>query len=157
MSFFKSLVVATSIAAAPAAAITAAPGDAAKNKEPLPMASVVAQLEQEGYSPFTELSMDDGAWEVEAYKGDVPYELRVDVRTGEILSEHRDDSEPRPPQDAKPLSEVLRLLTKAGYENIDDVSFERRYWEFEVYRQDGEHEIHVDPLTGEVVSDRIDD
>jgi uncharacterized membrane protein YkoI len=156
MSFFKSFIVASAAAATPVAAITAAPGDAPA-KGPLPMIAVVERLEKDGYSPFTELSMDDGAWEVEVYKGDVPYELTVDPDSGKILSEHRDDSEPRPPQDAKPLSEILQLLAKAGYDDVDDASFERRYWEFEVYRQDGEHEIHVDPTTGEVVSDRIDD
>lgn len=156
MAFLKSFALATAVATTPLAAITAAPGDAAKN-EPLPMVKVVELLEKEGYGPFTELSMDDGAWEVEVYKGDVSHELRVDPKSGEVLSEHRDDSEPRPPQDAKPLSEILNLLTKAGFEGVDDVSFERRYWEFEVDRQDGEHEIHVDPKTGEVVSDRIDD
>jgi uncharacterized membrane protein YkoI len=156
MSFFKSFVVASAAAATPVAAITAAPGDAPV-KGPLPITAVVERLEKDGYSPFTELSMDDGAWEVEVYKDDVPYELTVDPGSGKILSEHRDDSEPRPPQDAKPLSEILQLLVKAGYDDVDDASFERRYWEFEVYRQDGEHEIHVDPTTGEVVSDRIDD
>lgn len=156
MSFFKSFVVATAAAATPVAAITAAPGDAT-TKGPLPMTKVVELLEKDGYSPFTELSMDDGAWEIEVYKDDVPYELTVDPDSGEILSEHRDDSEPRPAQDAKPLSDILRLLAKAGFDDVDDASFERRYWEFEVYRQDGEHEIHVDPTTGEVVSDRIDD
>lgn len=156
MTFVKSFALATAVATTPLAAITAAPGDAAKN-EPLPMIKVVELLEQGGYGPFTELSMDDGVWEVEVYKGDVPYELHVDPNSGEVLSEHRDDSEPRPPQDAKPLSEILQLLGKAGFEGVDDVSFERRYWEFEVYREDGEHEIHVDPKSGKVVSDRIDD
>lgn len=156
MAFMKSFALATAVATTPLAALTAAPGDEAK-KEPLPMIKVVELLEKGGYGPFTELSMDDGAWEVEVYKGDVPYELRVDPKSGEVLSEHRDDSEPRPPQDAKPLSEILKLLAKAGFENVDDISFERRYWELEVQRQDGEHEIHVDPKSGEVVSDRIDD
>jgi uncharacterized membrane protein YkoI len=157
MSFIKSFAVATALGAAPAAAITAAPGDAPKKAEPMPIVEVVTQLEKEGYGPFTELSIDDGAWEAEAYKDDVPYELRVDLHTGEVLSEHRDDSEARPPQHAKPLSEILQLLSKEGFESIDDASFERRYWELEVHREDGEHEIHVDPASGKVVSDRIDD
>lgn len=156
MSFFKSFLVATAAAASPAAAITAAPGDAPQNA-PLLMTAVVERLEKDGYSPFTELSMDGGAWEIEVYKKDVPYELTVDPDSGKILAEHRDDSEPRPPQDAKPLSEILRLLAKAGYNDVDEASFERRYWEFEVNRQAGKHEIHVEPTTGEVASDRIDD
>ena len=157
MSFFKSFVLATAAAATPMAALTAAPGNAAKPEKVQPIVKIVRELEQAGYAPFTELSMDDGVWEAEVYKDDVPYELHVDPKTGEILSEHRDDSEPRPPQEAKPLSEILQLLAKAGYDDIEDISFERRYWEIETYQKDGEHEIHVDPMTGEVVSDRLDD
>ena len=61
MSFFKSFVVASAAAATPVAAITAAPGDAPV-KGPLPITAGVERLEKDGDSPFSELSMDDGAW-----------------------------------------------------------------------------------------------
>jgi len=76
---------------------------------------IVQQLEQMGYGPFTEVSFDDGNWEVEVYKQDAPYELAVEPRSGKILSEHRDDAEPHPPSDSQPLSQILRTLGKAGY------------------------------------------
>ncbi|HEY8503283.1 MAG TPA: PepSY domain-containing protein, partial [Gemmataceae bacterium] len=91
------------------------------------------------------------------YKDGAAYELTVDGRSGRILSEHRDDAEPRPPRGARPLSQILHLLIKAGYTNIHDVSFERRYWEIEAYRGDGKRELHVQPTTGEVIRDRRDD
>ncbi len=118
---------------------------------------IVEQFEHQGYGPFIELSFDDGFWEVEVYKQDAPYELAVDARSGKTLSEHRDDAGPRPPRDAQPLSRILRGLEKAGYAEIEEVSFERRYWELEVLRADGKHEIHVDPKTGAIINDRLDD
>lgn len=123
----------------------------------MPVVEIVEQLEREGYGPFVEVSFDDGYWEVEAYKSDGAYELAVDASTGRILSEHRDDAERRPPSDAQLLSRLLRSLDKAGYTNIEEVEFERRYWEIEARREDGKHEILVDPTTGEVVNDRHDD
>jgi uncharacterized membrane protein YkoI len=122
-----------------------------------PIAEIVGQLEQQGFGPFVEISFDDGYWEVEVYRNDAPYELTVDGRSGKILSEHRDDAEPRPPHDAQPLSQILRQLTSAGYTDIDEISFERRYWEVESLRNGGKHEIHVHPTTGEVINDRLDD
>lgn len=122
----------------------------------LPMVVVVEQLEKQGYGPFSDIEFEDGLWEVEAYKDGAAYELAVDSRTGAILSEHRDDAEHRPPQGALPLSQILRRLLKAGYTDIHDVSFERRYWEVEAYRPEGKRELHVHPMTGEVVSDRPD-
>lgn len=122
-----------------------------------PIVEIIEQLEKQGYGPFSEIDFDDGYWEVEVYKQDTAYELAVDGRTGQILSEHRDDAEPRPPRDAKPLSQILRMLINSGYTNICDVSFERRYWEVEAFRVDGKYEIHVQPITGEIISDRRDE
>jgi uncharacterized membrane protein YkoI len=122
-----------------------------------PIVEIVQQLEQQGYGPFSELDFDEGNWEVEVYKDDAAYELTVDGRSGKILSEHRDDAEQRPPRDAQPLSQILHTLIKAGYTHVHDVSFERRYWEIEAFRQDAKYEIHVHPTTGEPISNRRDD
>lgn len=122
-----------------------------------PIVEVVEQLEKDGYGPFSDISFDLGHWEIEVFKQDVPYELVVDGTTGKVLSEHRDDADSRPPKEALPLSRVLRTLIEAGATSIDDVSFERRYWEVELHRQDGKREVLVHPVTGEVVSDRLDD
>lgn len=122
-----------------------------------PMVEIVEQLEKQGYGPFSEISFDNGNWEVEVYKQDAPYELAVDGRSGKVLSEHRDDAESRPPRDAQPLSQILRQLLAAGCTNISELSFERRYWEVECYRADGKHEMHIHPTTGSIISDRLDD
>lgn len=122
-----------------------------------PAVEIVEQLEKMEYGPFIEVSFDDGYWEVEAYKNELPYELVIDGRSGKVLSERRDDAEPRPASDAQPLSKVLQTLIKAGYNNIDEIAFERTYWEIEVWRLSGNRELQVDPKTGEVLSDRLDD
>lgn len=137
--------------------VAAAASHAVAPTEKLPMSKVVKLLESKGFAPIVDVSFDDGAWEVETYRGDEFLELTVDPVSGEVLSENHDDAEPRPPKDAKPLSTLLEELGKAGYSNIDDASFERRYWEIEGIRDNQEHEVHVDPVTGEVIADRIDD
>ena len=114
-------------------------------------------LEKAGYGPIVDVSLDDGVWEVEAYKDDASLELAIDPKTGKVLSEHRDDTDARPPKDSLKLSQLLRKLEKAGHANIEDVSFERRYWEVETHRDREQHELHVDPRTAEVISDRLDD
>lgn len=144
------------VAAIAAGWMSLAPADyPAANAKPI--VEIVEQLEKQGYGPFSELDFDDGYWEIEVYKNDTAYELLIDAQSGEILSEHRDDPEPRPPRDAKPLSQILRSLLDAGYTNIHDVSLERRYWEVEAFRQRSKRELHVHPVTGEIISDRLDD
>ncbi|MCI0548379.1 MAG: PepSY domain-containing protein [Candidatus Rokubacteria bacterium] len=118
---------------------------------------IVGTLEGQGYGPITEVSRERGTWEVEAYKNGTPYELRVDPATGGIISEHRDDGDPTPPANARKLSEIVRGLEAAGYTHIDEISFERRTWEVEAVRGGTKRELRVDPITGQVVSDRIDD
>jgi uncharacterized membrane protein YkoI len=55
-----------------------------------PVSSIAASLEQQGYKPISEISFDDGRWEVEAYKDGQKRELRVDPQTGKILSDRPD-------------------------------------------------------------------
>lgn len=155
LSTLYSLVAATMI---PVGAASAVGVPAASTGDLLPMVKIVQRLEKDGYGPFTELSMDDGNWEVEVRKQDASLELTVDPVSGKVLSEHRDDAEPTPRADAMTLSELLQTVTNSGsYQDFEEVSFERRYWEIEVYRDGQKRELHVDPMTGKVIADRIDD
>jgi uncharacterized membrane protein YkoI len=137
--------------------IMSAVGQTANTKS-LTMIEIVQQLEKDGYGPFSELSMDDGNWEVEVRKQGESVELTVDPINGKVLSEHRDDAEQTPGRDAMALSTLLQIVSdNGGYKNFDEVSFERRYWEIEVYKNGQKRELHVDPRTAKVVADRLDD
>lgn len=161
MSITK-LVLFSAIAVVPIAAVSsnAASDDRKSNEnqgERKSIAEIVELLEGQDYGPLVEISFDDGVWEVETYRGRESLELAVDPVSGEILSEHRDDSGPRPPQDGLVLSELLAKLADAGHTGIEEVSFERRYWEVELRRDNEKRELHVHPVTGEVIADRKDD
>jgi uncharacterized membrane protein YkoI len=124
----------------------------------LSVIQLVRQLEDAGYGPFNSLSRDDGNWEVEVRKDGEFLELTVDPATGNVLSEHRDDAESTPASDALPLSTLLKKLSSAvAFEQLDDISFERRYWEVELFQDGQKRELHVHPMTAKVISNRIDD
>ena len=143
--------------AAAALTISAVRADDVRPEGAKSLLEIVQVLEEQGYGPFVDVSFDDGGWEVEVYKGDASLELAVDPMSGEILSEHRDDSEPRPPRGSLKLSKVLSTLDEAGHDRIEEASFERRYWEVETYHGNAKYELHVDPKTAEVISERLDD
>lgn len=56
-----------------------------------PLIEIIQTLEAKGYGPITEISMDGGVWEVEAYKNNEKRELRINPLTGQILSDRKDD------------------------------------------------------------------
>ncbi|WP_062268979.1 PepSY domain-containing protein [Endozoicomonas arenosclerae] len=56
-----------------------------------PLSQIIKMLEDQGYRPIVDISMDDGLWEVEAYKGDEKRELKVNPDTGEVVSDRPDD------------------------------------------------------------------
>ena len=118
---------------------------------------IVSLLEQQGYGPFHEVSFDDGIWEVEVQEKGQWFELRVDPQSGKILSALRDDVKRSATAEAQPLSKILHGLEQAGYVHITDVSFEQTDWEIDAFRASDKHELHVNPKSGEVVSDRLDD
>jgi hypothetical protein len=117
---------------------------------------IVNGLEEMGYTPIVEVSFDDGVWEVEAYKGQAAFELLVNPKTGEVVSEHPDDGDPKPPADALLLSKIIEGLEKAGYSDLNDLSFERQSWEAEATHENERRELRVDPISGKVISDRRD-
>ncbi|QDT02402.1 hypothetical protein K227x_07780 [Rubripirellula lacrimiformis] len=70
--------------------ITSAIGRSTSDK-PISMIQIVQQLETNGYGPFSELSMDDGNWEIEVYKDGQKRELHVDPRTAKVIADRMDD------------------------------------------------------------------
>ncbi len=58
-----------------------------------------------------------------------------------------------PPHDALPLSEIVKQLEDVGYTQIIDVEFEDGVWEVDHVVDGEERELHVDPMTGEILPD----
>jgi len=63
----------------------------------------------------------------------------------------------RPPADAVPLSEVVKLLEEKGYSPVTEVSMDNGVWEVEAYKDGQERELKVNPKDGQVLSDRLED
>lgn len=139
------------------AAIPLASADEKPPADGKKLTEVLASLNDKGYAPIVEISFDDGVWEAEAYKDDTAFEVALDPSTGEVVSEHRDNGDPKPPADSMPLVKMIAALEKAGYENVNDISFEGKSWEVEATRDNQKRELRVDAKDGRVISDRVDD
>jgi hypothetical protein len=63
----------------------------------------------------------------------------------------------KPPPNSKPLSEIAAAVEKAGYTPIEEASFDDGRWEVEAYQADTKFELRVDPMSGEITSQRVDD
>jgi hypothetical protein len=61
-----------------------------------------------------------------------------------------------PPKNAVPLSEIATSLEGQGYSPIVEMSIDKGVWEIEAYSTEGKRELKVNPLTGEILSDRPD-
>ena len=55
------------------------------------LSEIAKSLESKGYSPITDISFEDGVWEVEAYKAGEERELKVDPANADIISDRPDD------------------------------------------------------------------
>ncbi|WGL17667.1 PepSY domain-containing protein [Microbulbifer bruguierae] len=66
----------------------------AKDEKPPPgamaLSMLLTKLEQQGYTPVVDVSLEQGRWEVEAYKEGKKYDLEVDPNSGEILQMKED-------------------------------------------------------------------
>ncbi|MCQ3830896.1 PepSY domain-containing protein [Microbulbifer elongatus] len=75
-------------------AAVAAAQSHAKDEMPPPgamaLSSLLTKLEQQGYTPVVDVSLERGRWEVEAYKEGRKWDLEVDPNSGEILEVKED-------------------------------------------------------------------
>lgn len=55
------------------------------------LSMLLTKLEQQGYQPIVEVSLEDEHWEIEAYKTGEKRELEVNPNTGEVLSDEPAD------------------------------------------------------------------
>lgn len=56
----------------------------------MPLSEVIKSLEDEGYERISDVSFDDGVWEIDAYKDRQKRDLEVDPHSGDILSDKED-------------------------------------------------------------------
>lgn len=108
-----------------------------------------------GYTRVRDIEFDDGFWEVEATD---PWgrklELIVHPVSGAILNAPDDAG-------ATPLTaaEIRAALTQQGYTRIHDLEYDDDgYWEADAVNSRGERvELRVDPYSGEVLREKLDD
>lgn len=65
-------------------------------------------------------------------------------------------AEELPPEGSKQLSEIAKMLEDKGYKPVTEASMENGVWEIDAYMNNEERELRVDPVTGEIISDRRD-
>jgi Peptidase propeptide and YPEB domain len=57
----------------------------------MPAQQVIEKVLKSGYSQVTKIEADDGRWEGEGIKNGQKMDFHADPKTGEIVSEKRDD------------------------------------------------------------------
>lgn len=108
-----------------------------------------------GYVRITDLEFDDGFWEVEAVdRFGREIDLVVHPTSGAILNAPEDGG-------ATPLTadRIRAALAQAGYTRIHDLDYDSDgYWEADAVNARGERvELRVDPYTGAVLREQLDD
>ncbi|WP_428818583.1 PepSY domain-containing protein [Microbulbifer sp. MCCC 1A16149] len=88
----NSLLAVTLGSIATVAATQASESDEMPPPGAMALSAIVTKLEQQGYVPVVDVSLDNGRWEVEAYKEGKKWDLEVDPNSGEILEVKQDES-----------------------------------------------------------------
>ena len=115
-------------------------------------AAATAAVAAAGFTDIREVEYDDGVWEIRATGADGRrVTVHVDPADGTILS-------PAPAGAPRiELAEVMQRLAAAGYTDVREVERDDGFWQAEVRDGTGvRREVRVHPVSGAIVSDRID-
>lgn len=63
----------------------------------------------------------------------------------------------KPPTNAVPLSEIASSLENQGYSPIVEMEIDDGVWKVEAYRANTKRELRINPISGEILSDKLDD
>lgn len=119
------------------------------------LAEIVTRFEAVGCQ-IVDASFDKGRWQLEGYRNDLSFELAVDRETGLLKSMRHDLVNPPPPVGAKPLSQILANVQKAGWTRIVRVELDHGHWDVESYRNLARHELHLDAVSGAILTEPAD-
>ncbi|MES2788285.1 MAG: PepSY domain-containing protein [Planctomycetota bacterium] len=141
-----------------AAAVTSvALGGGAPPKSAKPLSEVLVALETGGLKSVTEISFDDGRWEIEGLRDGKPVELYVDPETSKIIKERPDERHPPVPEGAKSLAVICKELEDAGFWPITEAELDVSGWDVETLKNGAKRQLVVDLKSGKILSDQPDD
>lgn len=119
------------------------------------LTEIVTRFEAVGCQ-IVDASFDKGRWQLEGYRNDLSFELAVDRETGLLKSMRQDLVNPPPPPGAKPLSQILTAVQKAGWTRIASVELDHGQWDVAAYHNLARRELHLDAISGAIVAARTD-
>ncbi|SFD47430.1 PepSY domain-containing protein [Paracidovorax konjaci] len=128
----------------------------------LPSAEQVAQrLRAGGYAVVYDVELDDGFWEAKARKSVQQHEKVEFVLhpvTLEVLSQVGRSGGTLNNQPVLGAEQVVQALQQAGYTHVRGIEYDDGFWEAEATNRANQAvELRVEPTTGQVLSERLDD
>lgn len=127
----------------------------------LPSVEQVAQhLRASGYTFVYDLELDDGFWQAKARQNiqSEKVEFVLHPQTLEVLSRVGRSGGVANNQPVLGADQVQIALQQAGYSRVRSIEFDDGFWEAEATNSANQSvELRVDPTTGRVVSEQLDD
>lgn len=128
----------------------------------LPSVAQVAQaLRAGGWTYVHDLELDDGFWQAEARQNLLQgekVEFVLHPQTLEVLSQVGRSGGSAGGQPVLAASQISQALQQAGYTRVRSVEYDDGLWEAEATNVAGQSvELRLDPHTGKVLSERLDD
>ncbi len=128
----------------------------------LPSVDQVAQvLRSKGYAFVYDVELDDGFWEAKARQSanqGEKVEFVLHPVTLEVLSQVGRSGGTVNNQPVLSVDQVLQALQQAGYTRVRGIEYDDGYWEAEATNMANlAVELRLEPTTGKVISERLDD
>ena len=122
----------------------------ARGQAEKPLSELIRSVEDQRLGVITQADLDHGRWEVKIHKDSRKTTLYLDPKTGAVdrRKERADSHEVLPPEDAKPLSEIIKSVEDQQLGAITEADYDDGFWEVEVRKSGTKTKLDIDPRTG---------
>jgi uncharacterized membrane protein YkoI len=123
-------------------------------KDSKPLSEILKMVEGQKAGVIFEAEFDHGLWEVEVYKNNTEITFYLDPKSGKESrrSESNDRPSELPPQDGKPLSEIVKAVESETGGVVTDVEFDDGFWEVTVSKDGRKMKMDLDPRSGQATT-----
>ena len=108
-----------------------------------PLATLLESVQSMDIGVITEAEYEHKFWEIKVCENKGCQKLYIDPVTGSEKQRANSEQEEMPPENALPVSAIVRSVEARGWDRINEIEFDHGLWEIEGYQNSHKQKLQL--------------